>query len=591
MSQQYPEEFFLSELQKSEQQLQRVKQKLLQWSLLRLILFLIAVIPFFIAPVSIQIAFVVCAVFMGLFLWAVSRHTDLQLSKQQQVARIKICEDELKGLKGDYSSFKNGSEYASSNHAFTHDLDVFGERYFFQSLNRTSLKESEQMLADHIRSNNIENVIANQELVQELCSNPLWCLDFRTSATIVGEFQKQEMLLKAMKSYTPVIPKFFKLIVPIFISISVILFGLSLLDIIHWNILMVMYFAGVAITGYYLKASSKLNLLSGNLSREFIQLGVLLDLIESKHWQSEKLGEFESEKQAQSSSEILREFGQLISLSDQKNNVFFMVFVNPFILMNVNVSLKLENWIQNHHQRLENIFRRVNTFDCGVSLANYAFTHPSFVYPEIGVLGKEIVAIDLAHPMIDVKKSVKNSFDLNNKEFFLITGANMAGKSTFLRSVGMAIMMANAGLPVCASQFTYRPIKLISTMRSSDSLISDESYFFSELKRLKYIVETVAKESYLILMDEILKGTNSKDKEEGSRKLILKLLRSDSCGLIATHDLSLCDIESRKENLKNYYFEAEIINDELSFDYKLKRGVCQNMNASFLLKKMKIVDE
>ena len=149
--------------------------------------------------------------------------------------------------------------------------------------------------------------------------------------------------------------------------------------------------------------------------------------------------------------------------------------------------------------------------------------------------------------------------------------------------------MANCGLPVSAKEFFYRPIKLISSMRTSDSLQNDESYFFSELKRLKFIVDNIKTDEYLIILDEILKGTNSKDKAEGSKKFIEKLVNSKSTGIIATHDLSLCVLSDEFTEVKNHYFDAEIIDDELHFDYQFKDGVCQNMNASFLLKKMDIV--
>ena len=165
----------------------------------------------------------------------------------------------------------------------------------------------------------------------------------------------------------------------------------------------------------------------------------------------------------------------------------------------------------------------------------------------------------------------------------------MAGKSTFLRTVSLHIVMANVGLPVCASSSEYNPVKLITSMRTSDSLTDDSSYFFSELTRLKFIVDAIKEEPYFIILDEILKGTNSTDKAIGSRKFVEKLVASKATGIIATHDLSLCEIEKELEEVKNYYFDAEIVNNELHFDYTFKTGVCKNMNASFLLKKMEIV--
>jgi DNA mismatch repair ATPase MutS len=166
----------------------------------------------------------------------------------------------------------------------------------------------------------------------------------------------------------------------------------------------------------------------------------------------------------------------------------------------------------------------------------------------------------------------------------------MAGKSTFLRTVGLYIVSANLGLPVCATYAAYRPIKLITSMRTTDSLTDDSSYFFSELKRLQYIVNQLQNEPYFVVLDEILKGTNSTDKAIGSKKFVERLVQSKATGIIATHDLSLCEIETTQTAVKNYFFDAEIKNNELYFDYKLKQGICENMNASFLLKKMGIVE-
>ncbi|MBK6527168.1 MAG: hypothetical protein IPG07_17450 [Crocinitomicaceae bacterium] len=242
-------------------------------------------------------------------------------------------------------------------------------------------------------------------------------------------------------------------------------------------------------------------------------------------------------------------------------------------------------------EKIDSIFTLVNSVDAQISFATYAYTHESYSYPLISLDSAILIeAVEISHPLLKTEKRVSNNLIINRENFFVITGANMAGKSTFLRTIGISVMMANCGLPVCAKSFRYAPVKLISSMRSSDSLVNDESYFFAELKRLKFIVDQLDSENYLIILDEILKGTNSKDKEEGSKKFLQRLLRTGSSGLIATHDLSLCDLATGNARIKNFYFDAEIVNDELHFDYIFKNGICQNMNASFLLRKMKIVD-
>ncbi len=171
----------------------------------------------------------------------------------------------------------------------------------------------------------------------------------------------------------------------------------------------------------------------------------------------------------------------------------------------------------------------------------------------------------------------------------VITGANMAGKSTFLRAVSLGILMANTGLPVRAESLSFTPMPLITSMRTTDSLSRHESYFFAELKRLKVIVDHLTEEPYFVVLDEILKGTNSKDKARGSKEFLSRLLKLQATGLIATHDLSLCEVAEVQPTVQNYFFDVEIRDDQLFFDYRLKQGICSNMNASFLLRKLGVV--
>lgn len=346
-------------------------------------------------------------------------------------------------------------------------------------------------------------------------------------------------------------------------------------------------------TGIYLK---KINLLSGSVSKvqdTFHQYHHLLALLEKEDFNAEILKKNKNSihSETKKASAIFKEFSKAIDALDQRSNMLFGIFANGFLLWDLRQSYKLEKWISTYRKNVENWFEVIETTDAYNSLGNFAFNHQDYVFPEIMPKDEGILARGLAHPLLDPKKRVANDFHINNEEFFIITGANMAGKSTFLRTVSLQILMSNVGLPVCAEKCNYDPIKLITSMRTSDSLSEDESYFFSELKRLKFIVDEIKNDRYFIILDEILKGTNSSDKAIGSKKFIRKLVNSNSTGIIATHDLSLCEITAELPQVKNHYFDAEIINDELFFDYKFKAGICQNMNASFLLRKMEIVDD
>ena len=167
----------------------------------------------------------------------------------------------------------------------------------------------------------------------------------------------------------------------------------------------------------------------------------------------------------------------------------------------------------------------------------------------------------------------------------------MAGKSTYLRTVGCAYVMANTGLPVMAKSFVFSAAPLFTSMRTTDSLQEGKSYFLSELERLAQLISMAKQERpMVVLLDEILKGTNSNDKASGSQSFVRQLMKYKVAGMVATHDLSLCSITQDYPKMKNVHFAADIKGDDLSFDYRLKPGVCDTMNATFLMKKLGIID-
>ncbi|HUH25008.1 MAG TPA: hypothetical protein VLY87_00135, partial [Flavobacterium sp.] len=197
---------------------------------------------------------------------------------------------------------------------------------------------------------------------------------------------------------------------------------------------------------------------------------------------------------------------------------------------------------------------------------------------------------ELGHPLISKEKRVRNSIDFSQKKFVILTGSNMSGKSTFLRTVGINLVLSYAGAPIDAKNAHVYPLPLWVSMRLTDSLSDSESFFFAEVKRLKQIVTEAEKQPIFVLLDEILKGTNSDDKKTGTVGVIEKLHHLNTKGMIATHDLEVCQTTERHlETMTNKCFEVEIIDNELHFDYLLKDGVCQNKNATFIMKKMEII--
>ncbi len=572
--------------------LKKVKKQLFLSSMIRLVSF---IITFYIVISFFSNSALVISVIVGwiiLFLLMLSRHSDLQNKKKYLQGIILLNQNEIKALNNDLSAFNNGNEYKNPLHHFSYDIDLFGEHSFFHHINRTNRKESERLLAQLLVSNNIDNITSKQASIKELSGLVGWRQNFTVSTGLITSKVSSSAIFDWLKHYKPFISKFFYRLAVVFPFISLSVFGLYFFGFLPEQALLYLLLIGLGITSIYLKQINQLSHHASEFKDVMSQYSRLLVEIETQNFNANLLKEKQQlilDKKGEKASALLKQFSKFIDALDQRNNLLFGVIGNGYLLWDFKQVYKIEQWIIHHQQDVKQWFDVIEFFDAFNSLANFAYNHPLFVYPKI-TTQTVIEAKGLGHFMIDESKRVCNDFKIENNQFIIITGANMAGKSTFLRTVALNIVSANVGLPVCALSFNYQPIKLISSMRTSDSLLDDESYFFSELKRLKFIVDEIKKDNYFIILDEILKGTNSKDKEEGSKKFVKKLVMSNSTGIIATHDLGLCQLSNDLPQVINKYFDAEIINDELYFDYTYKNGICQNMNASFLLKKMGVVN-
>ena len=586
-----PIEFYKKQLAKFEQKSLVLKKKLSISSLLRLICFLgiaSGVYIFFNNTFSVLIFL---GIGVSVFIYLVFNHNKLRYKYDLTKALAQINKTEIKVLNRDYNFLNDGAEYINPKHEYSFDIDLFGNGSFFQYCNRTSTQEGKNKLFSELTSNNINDIKEKQLGISELSKKAIWRQKFSAIANMVKVDHSSIDILKWIHNDSRSLPKGLSYFPVIFSFISAVLIVLSALQLIPGVILLFWFILGLIISSVFV---AKINVLYKNSSYAkdtFKQYFKLLDEIEKTKFTSIILNRKQSEIQSseKKASTIFKDYSKLLDALDQRNNIIIAILGNGFFLRDFNIANRIEIWIETYKDKVEQWFDAIAFFDAQNSLATLAFNPPEYVYPKIKNSSEIIKGTNLGHVLLNEKQRIDNDFCITKQQFFIITGANMAGKSTFLRTVSLSIVMANVGLPVCAEKFEYSPIKLITSMRTSDSLVNDESYFFSELKRLKFIIDQITGSDYFIILDEILKGTNSTDKAIGSKKFIQKLVASDSSGIIATNDLSLCEIEENLKEVKNYYFDAEIINDELNFDYQLKEGICKNMNASFLLKKMKIV--
>lgn len=568
-----------------------LKQKAVTISLVRFVVFLLfgaSIYFLFSSPsllVPVEFALIV------LFLFLVSRYNSIKRSIAFHQQLIDLQNAELNAFKGDHSAFDGGKEFISNEHPFNQDLDLFGPASLFERINRTKTVNGKKLLAALLNSNETEHIQKKQEAIQELRDLAVWRQEFQANAGMTSTDISSDQASKWFHEYRSFVPKVFGWIPLIYSIISITTIVFYFLDLVSYIPLTLLFIGGYVLVGPYFKRVTSFYNNISQLNDTFSQYSLLLNSLDTQQFSSELLCEYSNKVNEHSvkASKLLKGLSSQVDLLGNRNNMLFGFLANGFLLWDLYHTHKIEKWIEQFDTNVDDWFKCIEFFDAMNSFANYSFNHPEFVLPQVSTT--HVIKVEsIGHPMIAASKNVMNSISLSKKDFLIITGANMAGKSTFLRTLGSSIVMANCGLPVHATSFEYTPIKLISSMRTSDSLAQEESYFYSELKRLKTIVDEINKEPYFLILDEILKGTNSHDKAEGSWKFVERIMKTETTGIIATHDLSLCELEKEHSNIHNYYFDAEIINDELHFDYTLKKGVCKNMNASFLLRKMNITE-
>lgn len=583
--------YYKQQLEEYQQKVKDSKTSITNLSMLRLLVFLATAFGIYFFFNEWKIAVIIALIGTAVFLFLLIKYTNAK--RQQALFRklVLINSEEIQIANGEFYHRDTGFQFENPLHYYSLDIDLFGEGSFFQFLNRTSISEGTLKLANELKANSTKDIISRQEAIKELATKPKWRQYFQATASLIRTEKSTKGIISWLQQYKTFVPKVISWIGLTFSSLSIVLFTLTLFNIISSSFLFYWLLLGLGITGTYLKKINKLSTNVDAIKYTFRQYAQLLNQIENEQFTSQLLKKQQQNIQSEGkkASNIFTQFSKILDAFDNRNNIIFNILGNGLFLIDLKNASKIEQWIEQYNTTVENWFETVAYFDAYNSLGNYVYNHSSYVFPEITESNEVLNTENLGHPLLAKEKRVDNSILINRNQFFIITGANMAGKSTFLRAVSLNIVMANVGLPVCATSCTYNPVKLITSMRTDDSLNDESSYFFSELKRLKFIVDEIKNGEYFIILDEILKGTNSTDKSIGSRKFVEKLVKLKATGIIATHDLNLCELEEDLSEINNHYFDAEIINNELHFDYTFKKGICQNMNANFLLKKMEII--
>ncbi len=530
------------------------------------------------------------------FIKLVFKDIDNNKAIQHTQQLIKINKDEIKAINGNYLHFDDGSVYAPHEHLYSNDLDIFGKASLFQYLNRTTSAMGGAAVANWLLyPAKEETILERQTAAKELHSKTEW----RQSLQAFGKEKKieqstylrlQEWIQEENSFINHPFWMVLQLLVPAIMIIVVILNATDLLSDPVRNLFLI----ASAIAAFFI--SKKVVPMHDKVSKLTDELDVLSDsirLIENTNFISPLLIQLQSfyKQQDSTASAEMKKLKGIVQRMDWRLNP--VVFVPLAILFQWDLQqvIALEKWKRRNHNSIIQWFEALGNFEAISSFTTLHFNHPDWCFPELKKEHFFIEGKEVGHPLINKLKRVNNYIDINNKGIImLVTGSNMAGKSTYLRSIGVNAVLTMAGAVTCAKSFALSPVQLLTSMRIADNLEENTSTFYAELKKLKTVIEKVNNhEKVFILLDEILRGTNSLDRHTGAMALTKQLIRQQAAGIIATHDVELAKLkDDYPANISNYHFDVQVNNGELYFDYKLKEGICTSLNASILMKKIGI---
>lgn len=523
-----------------------------------------------------------------LFLFLVKIHEKIYINKERVKGFIELNKKEIERINGKWKSFDDkGEEYLDLKHPFINDLDIFGKNSLFQWVNNTKTTYGRESLKNLMMFNNLprrEEILERQSSLKELADK----IDFRQELTSTLKSDKNKndetFIGDWVKENDKKHIKFFDLIrigMPI---INVLVIILTIFGIGEWIDILVTL--GIS---YYLLKFIDSDVKKGLIIFEDLKYKIktyvkAIKIIENEEFKSSELNKLKSIFKDSNSlaSEDLLELEKITSWLYDRHNAFYII-LNCLFLWDYQMIKKLEKWKYKNKDKFNAYMECLGQFEAMSSLSTLVFNNPLWEVPNI--TDSVLSGKDLTHPLLG-DEAVGNDFYMDkNTRVLLITGSNMSGKSTFLRTVGFNMILSYLGLNVPAKEFNVPIFNIYTCMRTGDDLENNISSFYSEILRVKGIVDgTKRNERIFFLLDEIFKGTNSIDRHEGAVVLINQLLKGDTLGLVSTHDLELCDMEKNNDFVSNYYFKEYYKNNKIMFDYKIRQGVSKTRNAKYLMK-------
>lgn len=588
--------YYEEEISKNEDKIKDLNKIINIISIIRLgiVLAVIAAVYYFFKIENVVLLILSIVIGLAIFLIVAIFHNKKIRDRKETKLIISINNKGIDRINGNFKKVEDkGEEFLDEKHPFTSDLDIFGRNSLFQMINSTKTKFGREKLSEIISLKEIprkEEIVKRQEAIKELGEKVKWRQEIEVKSTLKKSGLKDINKLLEWANSERKINSLFKIIPYFFIALTIISIVLVTIKILPITYLILVFMINYLVVKVLTKDLSEVISLFDSHKKDIEAYSNILELIDKEDFKSELLISLKN-KLRNNDTNVIKEMKRLKSLvdwlGDSSANGYYLI-LNVTLLSDIFILRNLEEWRNLNGDKLKEWLEVMGEIEALASISNLAFDFESWCYPKI--YDEDILEVkDLAHPMLG-EKAVSNSFNLNSRngvsrKVALITGSNMSGKSTFLRTIGVNLLLSYIGAPVCAKEFSCSIFSIYTCMRTKDNLEESISSFYAEILRIKILIEAAKRgEKVFFLLDEIFKGTNSRDRHEGAMVLINQLVKNGAMGLVSTHDLELCDLEKTKEWIKNYNFQEYYEGNKIKFDYTLREGRSKTQNAVHLMK-------
>ena len=486
---------------------------------------------------------------------------------------------------------ERGERFLSGGHLYTPDLDVFGQGSLFQLLNETATRAGEERLAAWLSSPaSAAEVEARQGAARELAPRVDFRQDLCVDSRVVAKEKADPALFIRWAEAGPSLDsiRWAKPVAVVLPLVTLALYVLEELDVLPDSSVWLGLAAQLAvavITRRTLRAMDE-GVEAGE--RGFVRYAPLFERVEGQKFEHPLLRQLQSGLQRPGEKPVsahFARFSRLFSFIEFKRHQFHPI-VHWLTLWDIHALFALERWRAAHGKHVRRWFEALAELEALSCVAGLAHDRPEFCWPVLEAQGPRVEATVLGHPLLDAP--VPNDVSLPGpRHALLITGSNMSGKTTLMRALGANVVLALAGAPVCAKTFRLSPLQVLTSMRVKDSLERGVSYFYAEVQRIKAVLDAAqaAKGQALFLLDEILLGTNTRERQIASREVLRLLLGTGACGAVTTHDLSLAVLADEPgAHVVNVHFRDHLEDGKMVFDYKLRQGVVDTTNALRVLR-------